>query len=73
MARPRKNTKDKQKTKIYTVSVLKDNDFDLGELLKWNEAFSKGKVYYQKYKKNVVFTFNDQDDAFKFKMRWEIA
>lgn len=73
MAKSQKTTKNKKKLKIYKVSVLKDHTFDLDEILEWAEVFCNNKVFYQKYKKNVVFTFNNIDDAFDFKMQWEIA
>lgn len=73
MVKQRKNTKGNQAAKIYKVSILKDHDFDLDDVIEWNTVFCIGKVFYQKYKRNIVFTFNDIDDAFRFKMRWEIA
>ena len=73
MAKQRKTNKNKQTAKIYKVSILKDRDFDLDDILEWNKVFNNGKVFYQKHKRNVIFTFNDLNDAFRFKLRWEIA
>lgn len=73
MAFFKKNSKHKQKAKIYTVTVIKDHDFDLTEILEWSDILCKNKVFYKKYKNNITFTFNDIDDAFNFKLRWEIA
>jgi len=59
--------------KKYQVSILKDHDFDFQELMDWIKLECKGKFYYRRFTKNVVFTFFELDDGFKFKMRWEIA
>ena len=69
---PKKNTEDKKSTK-YKISVLKDHTFNISEILGWIEIICKGKFYYRQYKKNVVFTFSEVNDAFKFKLRWEIS
>lgn len=65
-------TKATKPTK-YKISVLKDQNFNMSEILEWIELICKGKFYYRQYKKNVVFTFSETDDAFKFKLRWEIS
>ena len=57
----------------YKISVLKDHTFDMSEILGWIELVCKGKFYYNQYQKNVVFTFSEVNDAFKFKLRWEIV
>ena len=59
--------------KKYQVSILKDHDFNFQELMDWIKLECKGKFYYRRFTKNVVFTFFELDDGFKFKMRWEIA
>lgn len=68
----KKNDNDTKSTK-YKISVLKDHTFDMSEILGWIELMCKGKFYYRQFKKNVVFTFSEVNDAFKFKLRWEIA
>ncbi len=73
MARSRKNFKTKKKAKIFKISILKDKNFDLNKILEWIKVICDDKSHYQKHKKNVVFTFYNLDDAFRFKLRWESA
>lgn len=59
---------------LYKVSVLKAQDgYSLDNVLDWIKANCSGKYEYKEFKKNVVFTFPSLDDAFKFKMHWEVA
>ena len=72
--RPRKSY-SKPRKKSYRISVLKaQDDYELNEVLDWiNYNCSDEKFHYRDYKKNIVFTFYNIDDAFKFKFRWEIS
>lgn len=69
--RPKKNKQNNVKN--YQISVLKDNNFDLSEIMAWIDEMCTGKFYYRRHKKNIVFTFFELDDGFKFKLKWEIV
>lgn len=70
---PKKAKRNRRET--YRVSVLKSqDDYSLDAVLAWIKENGTGdKFYYRDYKKNIVFTFYNIDDAFKFKFRWEVA
>lgn len=59
--------------KKYHVSVIKGENFDFNEIMEWIKLDCKGKFYFRRFKKNVVFTFFSLDDGLKFKFRWEVA
>jgi len=78
MAKQQQNWKRDQKKigddiQKWRVSIYKNDMYNIEEMKLWIGHFAKGKTYYRHYKKNSVFYFYNVEDAFKFKMRWEIT
>jgi len=61
-------------SKQYTFSILKNESrVNSSELLKWINVVVKDNWTKKDYKTKTVYTFNDPNDALKFKMRWTFA
>ncbi|MBC8342500.1 MAG: hypothetical protein H8E61_00790 [Bacteroidetes bacterium] len=62
------------KTKRYNISVSKnDNNIDLVDLNDWIDTMIDKKWSKREFKNKIVYTFNDIDDAFRFKLRWSFG
>ena len=59
--------------KVYRISITKRDDFTLDDAEHWIDKQCKGKCWHELYKKNIVFSFRELDDAFKFKFHYERA
>jgi len=57
--------------KTYDIAIsTRDVNNDLNELETWISKIIKHQWSKKEYKTKIVYTFNDLDDAFNFKMRW---
>jgi len=57
-------------SKYYEIILKKDQDIHLPSILEWLNKSTQNKYSYKKTRNNIIFTFSDLDEAFKFKMRW---
>ena len=60
-------------SKVYKISITKRDDFTLDDAERWIDEQCKGKCWHKIHKKNIVFSFRELDDAFKFKFHYERA
>ena len=60
--------------KKYDISISKrESNTDFEDISDWLDNEVNGKWFKKEYKHNVVYTFYELDDAFRFKMRWTFA
>ena len=67
----RKKIKKKEPVTTYKISLLKGRDLVLDDVFLWMDQKCSEKRHHRIYKKNVVFTFYNLNEAFTFKLRWE--
>lgn len=72
MARKKRYYKSKSKFS-YTVKIKSYESFELSDAMAWIEKCSQGNHKHRCDKSNHIFQFDNLDDAFKFKMRFDIA
>lgn len=67
--RSKKNPQDHQQ---FPLSVTRNTDYNLSEILDWIRDFcGKSAVSYKEYSRHTIFFFENLDDAFQFRMRWD--
>ena len=74
MTTKKQNRRNSNKnTTNYRVSITKRDDFNLDDAIKWMDQKCQGKHWYKAFNKHIVFNFKELDDAFKFKLHYEIS
>lgn len=73
---PRQSNRSRKKTQddknVYCLSVTKNLDYDLSEIIEWiQEVCNHKDVPYREYSRNTLFFFENLDDAFNFRLYWD--